>query len=211
MSGLNEKGPVMKNCMVVLIAGISLCAFFCQSDRYVPRAAQDGWVMNHPVLHAEIHYLPDGGKTFASVVGDSLFIERKSTNDSLLSSVRYQLAKNEYTGLDSLLFFFDHVAPAAYAKPGVIDGTKMWFTYGGRQISCDNCLHDYVLAASGLKLAKPSGKMANLKNGVAALTGLVDRAEAKTKKRWTRVEVIANSKGLTDTTQKYQVKKYQQK
>jgi hypothetical protein len=194
---------------ILLSVSIVLCLAGCSSDRYTPRTNTDdtSWVKDHQEIHAEFHYLPDVGKASVSIRSDSVIVEQRTMKDSLLSTFRYVLTRNDYSTLDSLLFYLNHVVPGEYVQHRVIDGTKMWITYGKSNITCDNCLHDYVLAASGLKLAKPSKKLYNLKEAVGMLSSLMNKAQGPGKDKWKRMEVITNIRQLTDTTQKYKVHK----
>ena len=159
---------------------------------------------NHREIHAEFHFLPGNTTTQISVLADTMVVELRNSSDSLVSKSRYRLNKEELPVLDTLLVMLDRVPAKRYVKKQVIDGTRMTLVYGERTIVCDNCLHDYVLLASGLKLARPSGKLADLKSAVGSLNYLARRGMSAGERR-KRLEIKTNVKQLTDTTQKYRV------
>jgi hypothetical protein len=132
----------------------------------------------HPALAVTFLYLPDSARTEFIVRGDSCSLKRFDAHDSVLSSHDTVLADSVKALSDSLLALLETVAVGTYAKEQVLDGTRIWIRWRGKEVYCDNCLNDYIRQALGLSAPTVTNQnLEIIKNAVGMINVIIAAVE----------------------------------
>lgn len=177
----------------VLITGIVLASLALNCGRKEDAANGDRIAKKEgkPVVTAELLYLPSEDKTKVTVLNDSVIVERTNDRDSCISRSVKKVDEKMRPCLDSLTGYLDGIPAGEYKKRGVIDGTKIRFSYKGKDIYCDRCLSDFVLRQAGMESIRPSGQLLQIKEAVRYLNEIIMLAEKREDKAEKEKKAVA--------------------
>jgi hypothetical protein len=150
-------------------------------------------------VFAEMLFLPSKEKTRVNITADSTTVKRLNGADSVLSDTVVAHGRRARGHYDSLLAVLDDIPAGEYRKDGVIDGSRILLRRGGKEVLCDNCLHDYVLEAVGVPPGYISRNTARIKEAVRHVNEMVTLAEGGHDRTYRRVEVVVGKQDTADT------------
>jgi hypothetical protein len=188
--------------LLTALLGILLLAR-CEC-RHADRGA-DGLGAGSTGVFAELLFLPSEDKTRVSLTRDSTGVERLNAADSVLSDTIVAHTGRGREHYDSLLGLLAEIPAGEYRKDHVIDGSRILLRHAGKEVLCDNCLHDYVLEAVGVPPGHISRSVSRIKEAVRHVNEMVTLAEGGHDRTWRRVEVVVGGQGSGDTASDYEV------